>query len=302
MTTASAHPEPRPEVNSVTTDDDRLRHLTTEAVRGDFRDIDRLSILETLQLINEQDTTVAASVTQCLPQLAAALPPIIERLQGGGRIVYAGAGTSGRLGVLDAAECGPTFGAGHLVIALIAGGPSAMTNPAEGAEDDRAAAARDLQAINLTERDAVVGITASGRTPYVCAAVEYARASGALTIGVSCNSDTELSKLVDYPVEVNTGPEVIAGSTRMKAATAQKMLLNMISSTAMIKLGKTHGNMMLDLRISNEKLFQRGVRIVAEIGGVSETVAADTLRAHDLSVRAAIEGLAAQAADIPSAQ
>lgn len=302
MTTASVHPDQQPEVNSVTTDDDRLRYLTTESVHGEFRDIDRLSILETLQLINEQDATVAVSVAACLPQLAAALPSIVERLKAGGRIIYAGAGTSGRLGVLDAAECGPTFGAAHQVIALIAGGPSAVTNAAEGAEDDRAAAVRDLQAIALSNHDAVVGITASGRTPYACAAVEYARALGALTVGVSCNSKTELSKLVDYPVEVNTGPEVIAGSTRMKAATAQKMVLNMISSTAMIKLGKTHGNMMLDLRISNEKLFKRGVRIVAEIGGVSENIAADALRAHDLSVRATIDWLAAQAAGTSSSQ
>lgn len=302
MTTASEHPQQQPEVSTVTTDDDQLRHLATESVRGEFRDIDRLSILETLQLINEQDATVAASVAACLPQLAAALPSVIERLQAGGRIIYAGAGTSGRLGVLDAAECGPTFGAAEQVIALIAGGPSAVTNAAEGAEDDRAAAACDLQRINLSNLDVVVGISASGRTPYACAAVEHARALGSLTVGVSCNNDTELSQLVDYPVEVNTGPEIIAGSTRMKAATAQKMLLNMISSTAMIKLGKTHGNMMLDLRISNEKLFKRGVRIVAEISGVSEGVAADALRAHDLSVRAAVDWLATQASGAAAAQ
>lgn len=275
------------------TQDDRLRLLATETVRGDFRDIDKLSILETMQLINSQDATVANAVAVALPDLAEALPAIVERMKQGGRIIYAGAGTSGRLGVLDAAECGPTFSAANQVIAVIAGGTTAMMHAVEGAEDDREAAVQDLKTVGLDALDSVIGISASGRTPYACAAVTYARSQGALTVGLSCNTGTELSSLVDYPVEVNTGPEVIAGSTRMKAATAQKMLLNMISSTAMIKLGRTYGNMMLDLRISNEKLLKRGIRIVADISGASESAAAEALKSTNLNVRDAVELLTA---------
>jgi len=277
----------------VNAEDERLRRLTTETVRGEFREIDRLSILETLQVINAQDATVAYTVETVLPELATALPPIIERMSAGGRIIYAGAGTSGRLGVLDAAECGPTFDAADLVLAAIAGGSTAMANAVEGAEDDRDSAVRDLRSFKVGKLDTVIGISASGRTPYACEAVVYARSQGALTVGVSCNPGAELSRLVDFAVEVDTGPEVIAGSTRMKAATAQKMILNMISSTVMIKLGRTYGNMMLDLRISNEKLLSRGIRIVADISGVSESEAAAALKATDLSVREAVAMLKA---------
>lgn len=269
-----------------------LAGLTTEGVRSDFQDIDTLPVAELLHLINQQDATVANAVALALPPLINALPEIVARLKRGGRIVYAGAGTSGRLGVLDAAECGPTFNAADRVIAVIAGGPSAVMMASEGSEDDRSAAVRDLEAVSVSADDTVIGLSASGRTPYACEAVSFARARGALTVGISCNTNTALSRLADYAVEVETGPEVIAGSTRMKAATAQKMVLNMISSAAMIMLGKTVGNRMVDLRISNEKLMDRGIRMVAELGGVSEAEAALALDTSNLNVREALDWLA----------
>lgn len=277
------------------TDSPALHALSTERMGGDFQHIDTLSTSELVTLMNQQDAQVATAVGHAVPAIAAAIDAIVERMRQGGRIVYLGAGTSGRLGVLDAAECGPTFNAADLVLAVIAGGPSAVTQAAEGAEDDRVAAQADLIAVGLRPGDVVVGITASGRTPYVCAGVTYAAGIGALTVGIACNSHTELGRLVHHAIEVDTGAEVIAGSTRLKAATAQKMVLNMISSVSMVRLGKTFGNMMADLRISNEKLRLRGIRIVAEATGVDEARAAATLEACGFDVRRAVEHLRATA-------
>lgn len=276
-----------------------LRRLSTEHVGSEFQQIDNMTSLELVTLINSQDQTVASAVSAALPQISRAVDLAVESLHAGGRIVYVGAGTSGRLGVLDAAECGPTFNAADSVVAIIAGGPQAMVTAAEGAEDDREAAIRDLGGIGLQSQDVVIGISASGRTPYVASALSHAHAIGCRTVSISSNREAMLSALADCAIEVETGPEVIAGSTRMKAATAQKMILNMLSSASMVRIGKTFGNMMADLRISNEKLLSRGVSIVAQVTAVSEEAAAAALQANDLNVRRAVEALRS-AADSPS--
>ena len=275
------------------TDLDRdLRALSTESAASDFQFLDRMSVTEILEIINRQDSMVASAVQAQLPRIAKVVEAAVEALNADGRIVYIGAGTSGRLGVLDAVECGPTFNAADRVVAVMAGGAAALFVAVEGAEDDRNAARKDLAEIGLNKNDLLVGLAASGRTPYVIAGIEYARELGCRTAGLSCNVGSELSSAADIAIEVDTGPEVIAGSTRMKAATAQKMVLNMISSTAMVRIGKTFGNMMSDLRITNGKLLKRGVRIVAQVTGVPEEVAASVLESEGFDVRKAVQALA----------
>lgn len=277
----------------MTAHDEDLRRLSTEAVGSDFRDLDKASTAEILRVISTQDALVAPAVAKALPAIEATVEAAVQAIRNGGRIVYVGAGTSGRIGVLDAAECGPTFNAADIVIAVIAGGFDAMIRAVEGAEDDGAAAIADLERVHITSRDLVIGLTASGRTPYVRSAVEHAHALGAATAGVSCNLNAELNAIVDHAIAVETGPEVIAGSTRMKAATAQKMILNMISSTTMVRLGRTYGNMMSDLSVSNEKLRRRAIRIIAQVAGRAETEAEAALDAHAGDVRAAVDALTA---------
>ncbi|WP_165987940.1 N-acetylmuramic acid 6-phosphate etherase [Streptomyces sp. YIM 98790] len=247
-----------------------LEALTTEAYRSDLADIDRRTTLDIARVMNREDAAVPAAVAAQLPQIAAAIDGVAARMARGGRLVYCGAGTAGRLGVLDASECPPTFNtAPEEVIGLIAGGREAMVAAVEGAEDSRELAEADLAALGLTEHDAVVGVSASGRTPYAVGAVACARRRGALTIGLSCNPDTPLSAAAEHPIEVVVGPELIAGSTRLKAGTAQKLVLNMISTISMIRLGKTYGNLMVDVRASNEKLRARSRRIVSLATGAS---------------------------------
>lgn len=267
----------------------QLDVLTTEAFRPEFAEIDRLSTLEIARIMNGEDRTVPAAVAERLPLIAAAVDAAAERAAQGGRLIYAGAGTAGRLGVLDASECPPTFNtAPEQVVGLIAGGPGAMVTSVEGAEDSKELAAADLDALKITALDTVVGISASGRTPYAIGAVEHARAAGALTLGLSCNADSALAAAAEHGIEVVVGPELLTGSTRLKAGTAQKLVLNMISTILMIRLGKTYGNLMVDVRASNEKLRARSRRIVELATGASDEEIEAALEATGGEVKNAI--------------
>ncbi|WP_327429698.1 N-acetylmuramic acid 6-phosphate etherase [Streptomyces sp. NBC_01236] len=266
-----------------------LEALTTEAFRPDLAEIDQLPTLEIASLMNGEDATVAAAVARRLPLIAAAIDDIAARMARGGRLIYAGAGTAGRLGVVDASECPPTFNTDpSQVVGLIAGGPTAIVTSIEGAEDSKELAAADLEKLALTPDDTVVGISASGRTPYAIGAVEHARARGALTIGLSCNAHSALAAAAEHGIEVVVGPELLTGSTRLKAGTAQKLVLNMLSTITMIRLGKTYGNLMVDVRASNEKLRARSRRIVALATGASDEEIERALAATDGEVKNAI--------------
>jgi N-acetylmuramic acid 6-phosphate etherase len=251
-----------------------LNKLTTEARNPNSQCIDELSPIDIVRLMNTEDAKVAAAVGREADAIARAVDVIAERLRGGGRLIYIGAGTSGRLGVLDAAECPPTFSTPpELVVGLIAGGYSALTRAVEGAEDRPETAVADLQAISLAAGDVLVGIATSGRTPYVIGGLRYARGIGAFTIGFSCNESSELAGECDLAITPVVGPEVISGSTRLKAGTATKLVLNMLTTGVMVRLGKTYGNLMVDLRATNSKLLARSRRIVSELTGVSESEA-----------------------------
>jgi N-acetylmuramic acid 6-phosphate etherase len=274
--------------------DARLHRLQTEAARADLADLDARATLDLVRTIAADDAGVPPAVADAAAAVAAAVDVVVDRLRGGGRLVYVGAGTSGRLAVLDAAELLPTYGVGgDQVVALIAGGSAAVTRSVEGAEDDKAAAEADLGEAAVSGRDVVVGITASGRTPYVLAAVELARRAGAATVGISNNPGSELSAAVDVPIEVLTGPEVVAGSTRMKAGTAQKLVLNTLSTAAMVRLGKVYGNRMVDMHATNEKLRRRARRIVAEVTGAGPDAVDSALTAADGHVKTAVVSLLA---------
>ncbi|MFD7910627.1 N-acetylmuramic acid 6-phosphate etherase [Streptomyces sp. NPDC059752] len=267
----------------------QLDTLTTEAFRQDLAEIDRLSTLDIARTMNAEDATVPAAVAGQLPQIAAAVDAIAERMARGGRLVYAGAGTAGRMGVLDASECPPTFNTDPAdVVGLIAGGPSAMVKAVEGAEDSKELAAEDLAALEIGPHDSVVGISASGRTPYAIGAVEFARTRGALTVGLSCNAGSALAAAADHGIEVVVGPELLTGSTRLKAGTAQKLVLNLISTITMIRLGKTYGNLMVDMRSSNEKLRARARRIVALATGAPDAEIEAALTATGGEVKNAV--------------
>lgn len=250
--------------------------------------IDQLSTLDILQVMNDEDSAVTRVVRNALPQIALAVDAIVQAIERGGRLIYVGAGTSGRLGVLDAAECVPTFNtAPGLVIGVIAGGQAALTRAVEGAEDRSDDGERDLSNLNLTAKDVVIGIAASGRTPYVLGAMNAANQLGAVTAGIACNVPSALLDVVHIPIGLPVGPEVITGSTRLKAGTAQKMVLNMLSTTSMVRLGKVYGNLMVDVQITNEKLAHRAERITAEIADVTIEEARRLL--HDTgSVKAAV--------------
>jgi N-acetylmuramic acid 6-phosphate etherase len=266
-----------------------LETLTTEAFRPDLAEIDRLPTLEIARLMNGEDATVPTAVAERLPEIAAAIDAVAERMARGGRLIYAGAGTAGRLGVLDASECPPTFNTDpDQVVGLIAGGPDAMVTSVEGAEDSAQLARDDLDGLRLIAADTVVGISASGRTPYAIAAVQHARARGALTVGLACNADSALAAAAEHGIEVVVGPELLTGSTRLKAGTAQKLVLNMLSTITMIRLGKTYGNLMVDVRASNEKLRARSRRIVALATGASDDEIERALAATDGEVKNAI--------------
>ncbi|MFE2852864.1 N-acetylmuramic acid 6-phosphate etherase [Streptomyces lavendulae] len=267
----------------------QLDTLTTEAFRPELADIDRLPTLEIARIMNAEDATVPAAGAGELPRIAAAVDAIAARRARGGRLVYAGAGTAGRLGVLDASECPPTFNTDpQQVVGLIAGGPGAMVKAVEGAEDSAELAAADLTALGLTADDSVIGISASGRTPYAIGAVDFARSRGALTVGLSCNAGSALAAAAEHGIEVVVGPELLTGSTRLKAGTAQKLVLNLISTVTMIRLGKTYGNLMVDVRASNEKLRARSRRIVALATGAPDAEIEAALTATGGEVKDAI--------------
>ncbi len=263
--------------------------LTTESRNPASEGIDRLSAIEIVRLMNAEDAKIAAAVGQEAEAIARAVEAIADRLRRGGRLVYIGAGTSGRLGVIDASECPPTFSVPPgQVVGMIAGGPGAMFKAVEGAEDRRELAIDDLQAIQFSSGDVLVGIATSGRTPYVIGGLDYARSLGAFTIGFTCNSDAALSAHAHVTISPVVGPEVISGSTRLKAGTATKMVLNMLTTGAMVLLGKTYGNLMVDLQTTNSKLVARSRRIVATIAGVSEAEADEWLRRCGGQVKTAI--------------
>ncbi|NQX67311.1 N-acetylmuramic acid 6-phosphate etherase [Paenibacillus alba] len=247
--------------------------LTTEQRNERSEQLDMLSTMDIIALMNEEDQKVPLAVKEALPQIERAIEVIVERLASGGRLFYIGAGTSGRLGILDAAECPPTFGTEkELVTAIIAGGSRAIFEAVEDAEDNEAAG-RDEVRKQLSSRDVLVGIAASGKTPYVLGAVQEAKRMGVPTIGLSCNANTLLSEAVDYPIEVSVGPEVVTGSTRLKAATAQKLVVNMISTATMIRLGKVYKNLMVNVQATNDKLRKRVIHIIMEATQVNEEVA-----------------------------
>ena len=266
-----------------------LGHLTTEAVNPASARIDELDAAGIVAVMNAEDAEVAAAVARESAAIAQAIEIIAERFRAGGRLVYIGAGTSGRLGVLDASECPPTFGTPpEMVVGLIAGGPQALTRAVEGAEDSRELAASDLAAIGLSARDVLVGIATSGRTPYVLGGLAHARAVGAFAIGFACNDKSELESLAELMIVPRVGPEIITGSTRLKAGTATKLVLNMLTTGAMIRIGKTYGNLMVDLRATNTKLVARTRRIVAMLTGASEEEAERLVAEADGELKTAV--------------
>jgi N-acetylmuramic acid 6-phosphate etherase len=273
--------------------DDDLAALATEAIDPRYANLDLMSVEELATAMNDADATVPAAVRAQLPAIVPAIEAAGERMASGGRLVYVGAGTPGRIGVVDASECPPTFSTPpELVFAIMAGGPSAIVNPIEGAEDDADAGASAIDDAEIGPLDTVIGIASSGRTPFVVAAIERARARGALTVGLSCNVDTVLSATAEFPIEVAVGPEVLAGSTRLKAGTAQKLVLNMFSTIVMVREGKTYGNLMIDLKPTNHKLRERAVRMVTLIAKTPRDQAEAVLTRTDYDVKVSILMLA----------
>jgi N-acetylmuramic acid 6-phosphate etherase len=266
-----------------------MDYLTTEQNNPDSVAIDQMDPIEIARLMNREDQKVIVAVEKVLPAIAQAIDLVTKRVEKGGRLIYIGAGTSGRLGVLDASECPPTFNTPpSLVVGLIAGGHRALTTAIEGAEDNSQAGAEDLRGVELNPSDVVCGIASSGRTPYVLGALAYARTIQAATIGVTCNQASELTAVCDVLVAPIVGPEILSGSTRLKAGTATKMVLNMISTGTMVRIGKTYGNWMVDLRATNVKLKDRSIRIVSGITGLGRNEAELLLGTCDGEVKTAI--------------
>lgn len=266
-----------------------ITRLRTEQRNEAARDLDRRSALEIARIINREDRKVAAAVAKALPKIAKAIDWIADAIRNGGRLIYVGTGTSGRLGALDASECPPTFGVDSGVVQFrIAGGERALAHAAEGSEDSSEEGERDLAMLDPTRNDVVVGIAASGRTPYTLAAIEYARRQGAKTVAVTCNLKSPLERAAELAIVVEVGPEVVAGSSRMKAGTAQKMVLNMLSTGAMTRLGYVYGNQMVNVHTRNSKLMARGVGILESAAGMSTSEAERALRKADGHVPAAL--------------
>ncbi|WP_175073619.1 N-acetylmuramic acid 6-phosphate etherase [Terribacillus sp. AE2B 122] len=266
-----------------------LDKLTTEKRNESTMKLDQLTTKEVLQLMNKEDRTVPDAVEAALPEIEAAVEQVIATFQADGRLIYTGAGTSGRLGILDAVECPPTFSTPHdMVQGLLAGGMSAFRKAKEGAEDNPALGAKELQDIGLTAKDTVIGIAASGRTPYVIGALDYAAAVGAATVSVACNKEAAISKHAKISIEVETGPEILTGSTRLKAGTAQKLVLNMISTASMVGVGKVYKNLMVDVKPTNDKLQERAKRIIMEATGANYDAAEKVFKQADGQVKTAI--------------
>jgi N-acetylmuramic acid 6-phosphate etherase len=271
-----------------------LRKLSTEQILPAAHDLDRMSSLEIATLMNKEDATVATAVSRALPQIARAIDVVVAALRDGGRLIYVGAGTSGRLGALDASEIQPTFNTDPRTVQFImAGGPKALGASTEASEDDTALAVREIKKRKPGKRDVVLGIASSGRTPFTIAAVEYASGRGARTIALTCNRDSPLERAADFAIVTEVGPEVLAGSSRMKAGTAHKMTLNMISTGAMTRLGYVYGNLMVNVWTKNEKLIQRSIRIVEQATGADHETAARALKAAGNRTPVAVVMLAA---------
>ena len=266
-----------------------LSTLITEQRNPNSMHVDSLSALEIVQLMNDEDKQVPLAIEKCLPQIAQAVECIVAAFQQGGRLVYIGAGTSGRLGVLDASECPPTFGVSpEMVKGIIAGGERALRHPIEGAEDSKAQAVVDLQTIQLSSKDVLVGIAASGRTPYVIGALEYAKSLGSVTVSIASNPNSAMANIVDIAIDTVVGPEVLTGSSRLKSGTAQKLVLNMLTTTSMILMGKCYQNLMVDVQASNEKLKARAIRIVMQATDCDKALAEETLKQADQNAKLAI--------------
>jgi len=266
-----------------------LSTLITEQRNPNSMHVDSLSALEIVQLMNNEDKQVPLAIEKCLPQIAQAVERIVSAFQQGGRLVYIGAGTSGRLGVLDASECPPTFGVSpEMVKGIIAGGERALRHPIEGAEDSKAQAVVDLQAIQFSSKDVLVGIAASGRTPYVIGALEYAKSLGSVMVSIASNPNSAMANIVDIAIDTVVGPEVLTGSSRLKSGTAQKLVLNMLTTASMILMGKCYQNLMVDVQASNEKLKARAIRIVMQATDCDKAIAEETLKQADQNAKLAI--------------
>ena len=266
-----------------------LSTLITEQRNPNSMHVDSLSALEIVQLMNKEDKQVPLAIEKCLPQIAQAVECIVAAFQQGGRLVYIGAGTSGRLGVLDASECPPTFGVSpEMVKGIIAGGERALRHPIEGAEDSKTHAVVDLQTIQFSSKDVLVGIAASGRTPYVIGALEYAKSLGSVTVSIESNPNSAMANIVDIAIDTVVGPEVLTGSSRLKSGTAQKLVLNMLTTASMILMGKCYQNLMVDVQASNEKLKARAIRIVMQATDCDKALAEETLKLADQNAKLAI--------------
>ena len=266
-----------------------LSTLITEQWNPNSMHVDSLSALEIVQLMNKEDKQVPLAIEKCLPQIAQAVERIVAAFQKGGRLVYIGAGTSGRLGVLDASECPPTFGVSpEMVKGIIAGGERALRHPIEGAEDSKAQAVFDLQTIHFSSKDVLVGIAASGRTPYVIGSLEYAKSLGSVTVSIASNPNSAMANIVDIAIDTVVGPEVLTGSSRLKSGTAQKLVLNMLTTASMILMGKCYQNLMVDVQASNEKLKARAIRIVMQATDCDKTLAEETLKLAEQNAKLAI--------------
>jgi len=266
-----------------------LSTLITEQRNPNSMHVDSLSALEIVQLMNDEDKQVPLAIEKCLPQIAQAVECIVAAFQQGGRLVYIGAGTSGRLGVLDASECPPTFGVSpEMVKGIIAGGERALRHPIEGAEDSKSQAVVDLQTIHFSSKDVLVGIAASGRTPYVIGALEYAKSLGSVTASIASNPNSAMANIVDIAIDTVVGPEVLTGSSRLKSGTAQKLVLNMLTTASMILMGKCYQNLMVDVQASNEKLKARAIRIVMQATDCDKALAEETLKQADQNAKLAI--------------
>ena len=266
-----------------------LSTLITEQRNPNSMHVDSLSALEIVQLMNDEDKQVPLAIEKCLPQIAQAVECIVAAFQQGGRLVYIGAGTSGRLGVLDASECPPTFGVSpEMVKGIIAGGERALRHPIEGAEDSKAQAVFDLQTIHFSSKDVLVGIAASGRTPYVIGSLEYAKSLGSVTVSIASNPNSAMANIVDIAIDTVVGAEVLTGSSRLKSGTAQKLVLNMLTTASMILMGKCYQNLMVDVQASNEKLKARAIRIVMQATDCDKTLAEETLKLAEQNAKLAI--------------
>ena len=269
-----------------------MNFIRTTEQESNYRHLDKMSVLETLMSINKEDKTVPHAVEKAIPQIEALVHVITDKMLMGGRLFYIGAGTSGRLGIVDASECPPTYGIPYgMVIGIIAGGEKAITTAVEFAEDDNEQGWKDLLVFNISDKDVVIGIAASGTTPYVIGAMEACRKNGIITGSISCNLNSPISAAADFPVEVMVGPEFVTGSTRMKSGTAQKLVLNMISTTVMIQLGLVEDNKMVNMQLTNDKLIDRGIKMLMEKSNIDNYDMAKELLLKYGSVKKTVDNL-----------